>query len=208
MNKITLEFTAEGQSLTNVTEGAKFASNTVDYVEASFDLGDGWSDFDAVRAIWFTDLVSVAAVLDFDGCCMVPHEVLTRKRKVRVNLVGSIAEGDVLTDRLTTYPVVALTVDANAHVDDEAQPITPSQFDQYVEAVRDAVAEIKDVDSVTLNADYTLTFNYSDGSVETVGPIRGAAGPQGPTGPQGPQGPQGESVDFTVTSENLIITEV
>ena len=152
MNKITLEFTAEGQSLTNVTEGAKFASNTVDYVEASFDLGDGWSDFDAVRAIWFTDLVSVATVLDFDGCCMVPHEVLTRKRKVRVNLVGSIAEGDVLTDRLTTYPTNALTVTANARVDgDNSEAITPSQFEQYVEAVRVMVDNVPEYSFTVAN---------------------------------------------------------
>lgn len=212
MEKITLLFTANGQELINETAGAKFASNTVDYIEAQFTLGEGWDGFDSVRAIWFTDVANVATVLDFDGCCIVPHEVLTRKRKVRVNLVGSVVEsnleGDILTDRLTTYPVVALNVDAVALVDDEEQPITPTQFEQYVEAVQDAVAEIKDIDRAVLNQDYTLTFYYSDGSIETVGPIRGPQGPQGPQGIQGPQGPQGESVDFTVTGETLIITEV
>lgn len=208
MERITLLFTAVGQDLTNETAGARFASNTVDYVEAQFSLGEGWDGFDSVRAIWFTDVANVATVLDFDGCCIVPHEVLTRKRKVRVNLVGSVVEGDVLTDRLTTYPVVALTVDAVTLVDDEEQPISPTQFEQYVEAVQDAVAEIKDIDRAVLNQDYTLTFYYSDGSIETIGPIRGATGPQGPQGIQGPQGPQGESVDFTVTGETLIITEV
>ena len=54
-----------------------------------------------------------------------------------VNLVGSISEDDVLTDRLTTYPVLALTVDANAKVcGSNTQPITPSEYEQFVETVK------------------------------------------------------------------------
>jgi len=59
------------------------------------------------------------------------------KGKVRVNLVASISDGDELTDRLTSYPAVAFVVDASAKVDGEnAAPITPSQFEQFAEAVR------------------------------------------------------------------------
>ena len=45
--------------------------------------------------------------------------------------------------------------------------------------------------STTLNADYTLTITYTDGTSWTSTPIRGATGPQGPQGPQGSQGPAG-----------------
>lgn len=152
MNKITLEFTAEGQNLLNVTDGAKFASNTVNYIDAVFDLGDGWPGFDAVRAVWFSDYASIATVLDFDGHCVVPHEVLNRKGKVRVNLVGSVSEDDVLTDRLTTYPTNALTVSANARVDgDNSEAITSSQFEQYVEAVRVMVDNVPEYSFTVAN---------------------------------------------------------
>ena len=46
------------------------------------------------------------------------------------------------------------------------------------------------ISSAVLNADYTLTLNFTNGtSYTTPNPIRGATGA---TGPQGPQGPQGE----------------
>lgn len=118
--------------------------------------------------------------------------MLKRTGKVKVNLVGSVTDGDVLTDRLTTYPVVALVVDANARIcGTETAEITPDQFEQFVEIVKDEVDKIKDVESVELNPDYTLTIKYSDGTEDTVGPIRGEKGETGPTGPQGPIGPIG-----------------
>lgn len=46
--------------------------------------------------------------------------------------------------------------------------------------------------SAVLNADYTLTLNFTDGtSYTTASPIRGAQGETGPVGPTGPQGEQG-----------------
>lgn len=58
------------------------------------------------------------------------------------------------------------------------------------------------ITNAVLNADYTLTLTFSDGTSYTTPSIRGAQGEQGPqgiqgetgaTGPQGPQGEQGET---------------
>ncbi len=191
METAKLYFFANGQQLTKTGE-RNFASNTVNYIEAIFDLGDNWTDFAAVRAVWHTDFSCISTVLDSDGRCYLPQECLKRTGKVKVNLVGSVTDGDVLTDRLTTYPVVALVVDANARIcGTETAEITPDQFEQFVEIVKDEVDKIKDVESVELNPDYTLTIKYSDGTEDTVGPIRGEKGETGPTGPQGPIGPTG-----------------
>ena len=40
----------------------------------------------------------------------------------------------------------------------------------------------KGISSVTLNADYTLTFRYTDGTSDTTGPVRGPKGDKGDTG--------------------------
>jgi len=137
MEKRILEFTANEQILIKTSGIAHYASDVVSYVEAHFALGDNWSGFDSVRAVWFTDFKSIATVLDSEGVCLVPFEVLDRKGIVRVNLVGSISEGDVLTDRLTTYPICALEVDKKAKVNGEnTAPITPSQYEQFVASVR------------------------------------------------------------------------
>lgn len=106
MNKQIISFTANEQKLERVGGECHYSSNKVSYIEAVFDLGTNWDSFDSVRAIWFTDFVNgISTVLDADGTCIVPSEVLKRKCKVNVNLVGSIVENDVLTDRLTSYPM-------------------------------------------------------------------------------------------------------
>ena len=115
MQTVTLKFDVSGQ---NLIAGylTRYASNTVNYVKAVFDLDGNWNSFDSVRAVWSTDFECISTVLDSEGVCYVPQEVLKRTGNVMVNLVGSIAENDELTDRLTTYPVVALVINANAKV--------------------------------------------------------------------------------------------
>ena len=136
MDRQILNFTANEQILT-VSNPIRISTNKVNYIEAHFSLGDNWSGYDSVRAVWYNDYKTIATVLDSLGRCIVPFEVLKVKNKVRVNLVGSIASGDVLTDRLTTYPAIALVVDDNAKADgDNTTPITPSQFEQFAAAVR------------------------------------------------------------------------
>lgn len=179
MESITIKFTANGQQLTG--GGLHCASNTVHYIIADFDLGDNWQGYDSVRAVWSNDFKCISTVLDPSGSCTVPHEVLERRGKVSVNLVGSILEDDELTDRLTTYPIVAITVDANAKIcGTETAEVTPSQFEQYVAIV---IAEVEKVTGMTAVA-YALpegsapTANYS-GGVLTLGIPKGDTGATG-----------------------------
>lgn len=229
MEKQIITFSANEQCLQKTGGVDCYASNTVAYIEAHFDLGTNWSGYDSVRAVWFTDFVSgISTVLDSDGVCIVPHEVLTRKSAVKVNLVGSIADGDVLTDRLTTCPVVALTIKCNAQITGtETAAVTPSQFEQFVSIVRLDVAEVTGMsaEAVTLPAGSNATASYSDGVLSlgiprgdkgetgSQGPVgpkgdtgergpqgeRGETGPQGPQGQTGPQGPQGPKGDTGAT---------
>lgn len=132
-----LYFTANEQTLT-VTEQIRVSTKKVNYIHAHFDLGENWSGFDSVRAVWFNDFIRIATVLDSEGDTFVPHEVLAKTGAVKVNLVGSISENNVLTDRLTSYAEVAVVVDKIAYADgDNTAPITPSQFEQFAEAVKD-----------------------------------------------------------------------
>ena len=206
MDKVTIHISANEQLLTSAECPLKVASNTVSYIEAVFELGENWTGYDSVRAVWSTYMDTIATVLDSEGKCVVPHEVMTRTQKVFVNLVGSVVEDDELTDRLTTYPILAVVVNADALVEGtETAPITPSQFEQFVNEVSEEVSKIKDIVSTTLNDDYTLTFVFSDGTETTVGPIRGEQGEQGIQGIQGPPGPPGEVT--LATLESLMPTD-
>ena len=122
---------------------------------------------------------------------------MKRNGKVKVNLVGSISENDVLTDRLTSYPIVAVIVDCTAQINGaETAPITPSQFEQYVSIVHTEVEKVTGMtaEAETLPEGSEATASYDNG-VLTFGIPKGDTGATGPTGPQGPQGiqgPQGE----------------
>ena len=145
MNKQSITFTANEQTLEKTGGIENYASNIVSYVEATFTLGTNWTGYDVVRAVWESRYARISTVLDSNAKCLVPAEVLQHKSRVNVNLVGSIVEDDVLTDRLTTYPVHALTVDEDARVDStETQPVTPSQFEQFVEIVHEDAESIQD----------------------------------------------------------------
>lgn len=138
MEKLIVYFKADEQELV-CCNPFRVSSKKVAYVEAHFDLGENWTGYDSVRAIWRNtqNFAIIGTVLDSQGICKVPTEVLTSIGQVDVNLVGSISENNVLTDRLTTYPVEAGRVDANALVDgSETAEITPSQFEQFVTNVR------------------------------------------------------------------------
>ena len=117
MEKVLLKYTAKGQMLIAPTPPHVFPSNTVNYIEAEFSLDETWaSEFDSVRAIWQSDYAKIPTVIDSNGRCMVPQEVLSRVSPVKVNLVGEKTENDELT-RLTTFPVLALEIVTKANID-------------------------------------------------------------------------------------------
>ena len=170
MNKQAITFSASEQTLTKATGAEKFASNTVSYIEATFTLGTNWAGFDSVRAVWKSQYYDIATVLDEYGKCDVPAEVMYYKSKVFVNLVGSKVSGEEITDRLTTYPILAFTIDSEATIDGtETTDITPSQFEQFVDQVEgyaDAAAESADDAAAAVGS---LAPAYSSSSTYDVG---------------------------------------
>lgn len=196
MEKQILNFTVNEQIL--VCENPiKISTNKISYIEAHFELGQNWSGFDVVRAIWWNDFNSIDTELDSQGICKVPTEVMKRKGNIKVNLVGSITVDDVITDRLTSYPVIGVVVDCNSQISgSNARDVTPSQFDQYVAIVHEEVEKVTGMtaEAETLPEGSDATASYDNG-VLTLGIPKGDTGATGPTGPQGPQGiqgPQGE----------------
>ena len=153
MEKSIITFSANEQNLQKTGGIGCYASDTVSYIEAHFALGENWSGYDSIRAVWFNDYKTISTVLDFNGVCIVPHEVLTSRGKVMVNLVGSVLVSDELSDRLTTFPCEALKVSAKAKINgSETAPITPSQFEQFVSIVRDEVDEVTGMSAEEVSA--------------------------------------------------------
>ena len=189
MTKEIITFSAIQQTLIKTGGIDCFAGETVEYVEAQFDLGENWSGYDHIDAIWTNDgnFAQIAKVLSPEGICRVPTEVLKSIGDVRVNLVGTTTEDDQITERLTTYPIVALGVNANVPVSgSETAEITPSQFDQFVDIV---IAEVEKVtgmtaEAVTLPPGSDATAEYTNGKL-ILGIPQGIQGDKGDTGKTG-----------------------
>ena len=136
MEEKIITFTANEQGLVKTGGISHYASDTISYIKAVFTLGENWHGFDEVRAVFKSPYECRPAVLDSNGECYVPVEVLFYKGKVRVNLVGSIVTETEVTDRLTTYSVEALDVDEDVPIcGEESQPISPSEYEQFVAKV-------------------------------------------------------------------------
>lgn len=158
MNTIELKFEVNGQYLLpdNRLNGLfqhRLASHTVNYVKAVFELDDTWKGFDAVTAIWRSGYDRIAVVLDTEGTCMVPPEVMTKEGRVYVNLVGSNTSDGDLYDRLTTYSEYAFSIAEKVPITGAvSQRVSASQFEQYIDVIKkyvdDEIAALKEyVDS-------------------------------------------------------------
>ncbi len=175
----TLKFKASGQTLTTQLETPVYASRTISYLYAEFELDSSWTGFDSVRAIWQSKHAQVTSLLDGNGKCIVPSEVLATVSPVTVNLVGSVEENGVLTERLTTFPVLALVVHTQALIfGTETPEVTASLYEQFINDARDQV--ITGVEAETLDTGYPATVSFS-GGIMSFGLPKGATGATGVT---------------------------
>ena len=135
-----------------------------------------------------------AVLLDEDGNCFVPIEVLETPGEFSVSVFG--VDGDM---RITT-DVVKIPVKATGYKQGEipGEP-TPDVYAQLMENVNTAVTV---ANSVRADAD-SGKFNGPKGDAGPQG-IQGPQGPQGEPGPQGVQGPKGEQGEKGDTGEQGI----
>lgn len=173
MNSLTLNFTATGRLLVNNSK-CLMPSNTVNYIEAQFELDEEWQAFDSVRAVWSSNNAIISTVLDENGKVAVPSEVLAEMGNVLVNLAGSNVNGETLTERLTTFPVLALRVTAEALVTgSETAELTPSQFEQYVAQVRGYISQLEETIAGLEQLVHSNTLQFTDDGNGNVTITRG-----------------------------------
>lgn len=204
MDVKVITFAASEQVLEKTSEIDEYVSDTVHYIKAEFTLGENWTEFDIVQAVWARGSQLICTILDSNNSCMVPPEVLTETGVVWVNLVGTNVADDEVENRLTTCKAKALKVKYNANIcEHESEEVTPSQFEQFIAIVEDDVAKVTGMTAIvtTLPEGSDATALYSDG-VLTFGIPKGdtgATGPQGEKGDTGSQGPKGDKGDTGAT---------
>lgn len=168
MEQSIITFQADEQELVKTGGVDKFASSTVAYVEAQFTLGTNWTGFDSVRAMWRFGSDVMSTVLDHEGKCQVPHELLEKRGELKVNLVGSIVEDEVISDRLTTYPIVALIITKVAMVTSDEVEVSPSQFEQFVAIVKDDADRAEDARDDAESAESSASQSAEDADIARI----------------------------------------
>ena len=91
MNTSVITFQANEQSLVKSGGINEYASSTAGYVLATFTLGTNWvSGYDVVSAYFRQGTRIIPMVLNHQGQCFVPPELLKATGKIFVNLSGSV----------------------------------------------------------------------------------------------------------------------
>lgn len=157
--------------------------------------------------------------------CEYPSEILEESGSVELGVVVYKVEDEEYIKLYNPSPAYFTTFKGSLKEAENSKPITPSEFEQYEQALEEGLAEVQnvdiDVDKVDNVATITITNRYGeekpvniyDGEQGEKGD-KGDIGPQGPkgdTGSQGPQGPAGvdgrDGADAKVNGYNTISIE-
>lgn len=132
--------------------------------------------------------------------CIIPSEVLAKNGEITLGVYAYEVQGDELKLRYSPTPL-HIEVNRGSFIEGTVSPevITPSQFEQYMQAMEDGLAEVENVDINATKEGHisTVTITNRNGVTKAVEILdgtkgdTGATGPTGPVGPQGPEGPQG-----------------
>lgn len=191
----------EGQNLSVSTP--HIVANTVDYLTIEIKRGHEWKELQ-LHIFLQLGAKTYELVTDGDYIGTDAHINLTEGRWA-ISVTGYEFEDDQMVMKITTN-TIGLNVAAPPPDAGSDLPYTPPSAIEQISAIAQSVRNDADsgafdgngIAGVELNGDYTLTITFTDGTSETFGPIRGAAGEkgdpgdQGATGATGAQGPQGE----------------
>lgn len=174
--------------------------------ELSFEFSEEYSSDLVINAVFTNELGKAYQVSIIDGKCQIPAEILAEIGQVLLGVYAYKVNEKELELRYSPFPtsfnVISGSYDPTA---EESQEITPTQYEQYMQALQDGLNQvqesIKELNQATDNAnDLVDEINKKLENGEFIGPqgpqgIQGEVGPVGPVGPQGPKGDKGEKGD-------------
>lgn len=74
--------------------------------------------------------------------CDIPHEVLEETGTVEIGVVAFIIEDETIIKRYNPSPAYFSTLDGSLKEAQNTQPITPSEFEQYEQALQEGLNEV------------------------------------------------------------------
>jgi len=93
--------------------------------------------------------------------CDIPSEVLVEKGTVEIGVVAKLVEGTTEIKRYNPSPAYFPTWQGSLRDAENSQPITPSEFDQYEQALQDGLSEVNqkliDIDHALIDVNEAIT---------------------------------------------------
>ena len=172
--------------------------------ELSFEFSEEYSSDLVINAVFTNELGKAYQVSVIDGKCQIPAEILAETGQILLGVYAYKINGEELELRYSPFPtsfnVISGSYDPTA---EESQEITPTQFEQYMQALNDGLNQVKDsiskLDNATKNAnDLVDEINKKLENGDFIGP-QGPIGPQGEPGKDGTNGIDGVGIT-TITS--------
>ena len=168
--------------------------------ELSFDFSEEYTSDLVINAVFTNELGKAHQMSIINNKCDIPAEILDDTGIVILGVYAYRVSGEDLELRYSPYPTSFVVLNGSYDpTAEESQEITPTQYEQYMQALQDGLnsvqASISELNKATDSAnDLVDEINRKLEDGEFIGPQgpQGIQGPVGPVGPEGPQGPQGE----------------
>lgn len=170
-----------------------------------FSFSDEYSDNLVKNAIFTNDNGNSYQVSIINNKCQLPAEILTEKGSILFGVYAYQINGEKLELRYSPFPtsfvIISGSYDSTA---EEGQEITPSQFEQYMQALNDGLNKVEE--SLAEMDEATSSTNDLVDDINQKLENGDFIGPQGPQGVPGTNGKDGVGIT-TITSGQPTIEE-
>ncbi len=154
--------------------------------ECTFSFSDEYTEDLVKKAIFIKD-TSIIEMSIINNKCSIPYEVL-KQGQFQIHVYAYEVEGDNLILRYSpSYATVYVRTGSYVENAESPEEITPTQFEQYMQAMNDGLNEVAnvDIDASKSGNTTTITVTNRDDVKKTVQVLDGVNGTNGTDGKDG-----------------------
>ncbi len=175
--------------------------------ELSFDFSEEYTSDLVINAVFTNELGNAYQISVIDEKCHIPAEILDDTGQVVLGVYAYQINGEELELRYSPFPTSFVVLSGSYNpTAEESQEITPSQFEQYMQALNEGLNQVKEsineLNSVTDNANKLIdeiTQKLENGDFKGDTGATGADGKDGVSITTITTGTPTESEGYTIT---------
>lgn len=165
----------------------------IDVSKCEFEFSEEITN-EFVKEAYFTFEGEAYKQIIVNDICSFPSEVLEKKGQIEIGVVAYLVENEEEIKRYNPSPVYIDTLVGSLKDDPQnTQPITPSEMEQFEQALNDGLNDLSDGLTRLDNEIDDLQEKVDTGYFKGEKGDKGDKGDTGLTGPQGERGEKGET---------------